>query len=837
MNKKGFFPCVWIQFLGDKVLATAGMRLEALLDAEILKKELPGEEQAVMQGQLDPLTQILWEASEQLVQNLVAWGEETFVELHWTSWPNLAFPARGKLDITLTLNSLSSTEEQAREKVLARYLPFRGILISHLPWAVFAPIHDEDELRDRIESFKPRNCLALMRRSQQVPLSLPLPVTAAQIGFIQKTESDDEAPRSNGAWVDHLFPWVPSFDPLHRLIDFLLWYPEPVSLNVRLRPHPRGEREDDFLIQTIRKCEELLSGPLRSDESILASQAVALKEFSLQRLTELSQARLRLSAYVASQGHLDEALMQTLATSFIGDDREEGSKRLLKGGVSLKRVAPERMKDPDFWPDGHDFTFSEAACLFRLPWPPQADLRGFKLKRWRSTFAYLPEKCLQNNHGVILGQNIHRGIAQPIKVSLEDRMRHMFIVGQTGTGKSTLMESLILQDIHAGRGLCLIDPHGELVEEILQQYPPKRLEDLILIDLTDHSYPFALNLLAWKNPEERDRIIDELYTSLDRMYDMNVAGGPIFEKHFRGMLRLLMGEGKRKFVPTLLELPLLYTDKGFRKFCLKGIDDEQIHQFLDEAEEIRGDSSIENISIYVTSKIARFTQDTRLRRIFGQEGLSLDFAWAMDKGKVVLINLGQGLFGETVSSLVASQLVGRFKAAAMARAKIALEKRRDFFLYVDEFQNLAHENFVDMLSEARKYRMGLILANQYTEQLQQNWVGRRDSMLSSILGNIGMTIAFRLGVEDAQRLAGVFSPTFSAHDLMELPNWEAYLKMHLGQTNIQAFNIRTIKSTGSRDPENVARLRKWNQQRYCNPAQKVDEEIQIRWSQIRKLGS
>lgn len=436
-----------------------------------------------------------------------------------------------------------------------------------------------------------------------------------------------------------------------------------------------------------------------------------------------------------------------------------------------------------------------------------------------------------------MGHNVHRGIVQPVRVPVQDRLRHMYIVGQTGTGKSTILENLLLQDIHAGRGLCLIDPHGELVEAVLHQYPLERKEDLILIDLPDNDYPFALNLLKWETPEERDRIIDDLYRAIDRMYDLRETGGPIFEKHFRGMLRLLMGEGKHDFIPTLLELPVLYARKDFRNFCRKKIDDEEVHLFLLEVEKVHGECAIENLSIYITSKISRFSQDSRLRRIFGQEGLSIDFPAAIDQGKMVLINLGRGIFGESVSALVASQIVGRFKAAAMGRNKVPPEKRHDFYLYVDEFQNLAHENFADLLSEARKYRMGLILANQYTEQLRQEWVGRRDGMLSSILGNVGMILAFRLGVEDSKRLAEVFLPTFSAHDLMELPNWEGYMKVHSGGQNIPPFNLRTIKPQGFRDQGKVAYLKKLNRERYCRPAKDVDREIKARWKWIRERTS
>jgi hypothetical protein len=173
----------------------------------------------------------------------------------------------------------------------------------------------------------------------------------------------------------------------------------------------------------------------------------------------------------------------------------------------------------------------------------------------------------------------------------------------------------------------------------------------------------------------------------------------------------------------------------------------------------------------------------------------------------------------------------------MKRAMTPSEERRDFFLYVDEFQNLAHENFADLLSEARKYRLGLTLATQYTQQLEREWVDRKDTMLSSILGNVGIILAFRCGIEDSTRIEGVFSPVFSAHDLMELPNWEAYLKVHLGRKNIPAFNVQTIKNEAPKDSQRVAHFRDFSRKRYCRQAREVDEEIKERWTMLRRLAS
>jgi DNA helicase HerA-like ATPase len=375
--------------------------------------------------------------------------------------------------------------------------------------------------------------------------------------------------------------------------------------------------------------------------------------------------------------------------------------------------------------------------------------------------------------------------------STDDRMRHSFIIGQTGTGKSTLMESMILQDIRNGKGVAVIDPHGEMIDSLLGKIPQERAQDVILFDVLDRDRPMGFNFLEWNTLDERDLIVDELYLSVARLYDMKVAGGPIFEANFRGMLKLLMGDSKREgFVPTLLEFTACYQNQTFRKWLQKGITDNQIKDFVEELEKTGGDASLHNLSPYITSKFSRFINDTTLKHIVGQEKTTFDFDEIINSGKIFLVKLGRGRFGATVSALLANQLVSRFKLAAMKRGGMKPEDRREFYLYVDECHTLPSENFMELLSEARKFRMGLVLATQYTAQLEES-EHRKDSLLKSILGNVGTIIIFRVGKDDAVDLSPVLFPYFTPKDIVGLPNFHGYASMQLINEPTPSFSFRT----------------------------------------------
>ena len=496
----------------------------------------------------------------------------------------------------------------------------------------------------------------------------------------------------------------------------------------------------------------------------------------------------------------------------------------------MSDIAPAKVNEGKGFPEDELYTVREAASAFRLPAPPDDELGMLPIKRFRTSLAGMPFYNLQKSGALQIVVNEHHGQTQPVLISPDDRMRHVFIVGQTGTGKSTLMEAMILQDIRAGRGVGVIDPHGELVESIIGKIPTERLSDIILFDLLESERPMGFNVLEWRTLEERDLIIDELYLTLDRLWDMRQVGGPIFESNFRGMLKMLMGEKSgRDFVPTILDFTACYLDGKFREWLKGRTKDPQTLDFVEELENTRGDACLSNLSPYVTSKFSRFVHDRRLRSIVGQEKTAFDLDEVINQKKIFLVSLGKGRFGTIVSAFLANQLVSRFKLAAMKRGEMRPQERTDFFLYVDECHNLPAENFCELLSEARKYRMGLTLATQYTALLQEE-KGNGFNLLSAIFGNVGTTLIFRVGQEDAVKLAPVLFPNFSAADIIGLPNYHGYARFQPGGNSVPPFSFRTEKDKTRWSELSARRVRQFTRAVYGNDISTINESIMRRRS-------
>ena len=388
--------------------------------------------------------------------------------------------------------------------------------------------------------------------------------------------------------------------------------------------------------------------------------------------------------------------------------------------------------------------------------------------------------------GILLGKNFYRGDESLIYMKDDDRRRHFYLIGQTGTGKSVLLKNMIVQDMEQGKGVCYIDPHGSDLEDILSRIPKGRVEDLIYFDPAGRDRTMGLNMLEYDSvyPEQKTFIVNELLGIFNKLFDMKIAGGPMFEQYFRNSALLVMDDPESG--NTLLEISRVMSNKAFRDLKLSRCKNLSVKLFWkDVAEKAGGEASLANIVPYITSKFDNFLGNDIMRPIIAQEKSSFDFRKIMDEKKILLVNLSKGRLGDINSHLLGLIIVGKLLMAALSRADIPESERNDFYLYIDEFQNITTDSIAVILSEARKYKLNLTIAHQFIGQLEEN-------IKKAVFGNVGSMGAFRVGAEDGEFLAKQFEPVFDAGDLLNIDNYRAYLKLLIEGQSTRPFSIATL---------------------------------------------
>lgn len=421
--------------------------------------------------------------------------------------------------------------------------------------------------------------------------------------------------------------------------------------------------------------------------------------------------------------------------------------------------------------------------------------------------------------GVILGQNRYRGVVKEIRMTRDDRRRHLYVIGQTGTGKSVTLKNLALQDMRNGEGVCVIDPNGDLVEDILALVPKERVQDVIVFEPFDLSRPLAINMLEYDPafPEQKTFQINELLNIFDTLYDLKTTGGPMFETYLRYSLLLLMDDPSEGF--TMMEVPRVLADTPFRKYLLAKCRNQLAKDFWEkEAEKAGGESALANMVPYITSKFNQFLANDFMRPIIAQSKSTLNFRKIMDEKKILLVNLSKGRLGELNARLLGMIVVGKLTIAAFSRTDITdIEQRKDFYLHIDEFQNFTTPSIATILSEARKYRLCLTAAHQFIAQL-------KEEIKNAIFGNVGSIIVFRVGADDAEYLAKQFEPYFAQSDLMNVANLNGYAKLIVNGTVAPPFSIfMPFPSKGNR--ELAASLKELSRLKYGRNLEEIDEEI------------
>lgn len=428
--------------------------------------------------------------------------------------------------------------------------------------------------------------------------------------------------------------------------------------------------------------------------------------------------------------------------------------------------------------------------------------------------------------GVLLGNNIFRGVKTPVRMARDDRRRHVYIIGRTGSGKSELIRNMAIQDIQNGEGLCVVDPHGDLVEGILPHIPESRAEDVILFEPFDTERPMGLNILEVKTEEQKDFAVQEMISIFYKLVTDPAMLGPMFEHNMRNAMLTLMAD--KEHPGTIVDIPRIFTDMEFQKYKVAKVKDLVVRNFWEKEMAKTSDFHKSEMLGYLISKVGRFVENSTMRNIVGQPKSGFDFRDVMDKGKILLINLSKGQTGEINAKLLGLIIVSKLQMAALSRTDIPEEQRRDFYLYVDEFQNFITDAFSSILSEARKYRLNLVIAHQYLGQLEQaagaQGAGSKD-LRDAVFGNAGTEIAFRIGVEDAEIMAKEFAPVFNEFDLVNIDRFNAYVKLMINGTGSKPFNMATLPPATGGKPERAAAIKELSRLKFGRPRQEVEEEI------------
>ena len=428
--------------------------------------------------------------------------------------------------------------------------------------------------------------------------------------------------------------------------------------------------------------------------------------------------------------------------------------------------------------------------------------------------------------GTLIGINEYRGEKKEIRLSVDDRRRHMYIIGATGMGKSVYMRNIAYQDMMDGKGFAFIDPHGDVVEEILARVPKERIDDVIYFDPGNIENPMGMNFLEYRTEEEKDFIVQEGINMLYSLYDPGHTGifGPRGEQMFRNAALLLMADPKGA---TFIDIPQVFVDAELVKEKLKYVTDKNVRDYwTKEFPASQKSNDAGEVVTWFSSKWSPFISNTMMRNILGQTKSSFDIRQVMDDQKILLVNLSKGKLGELNSKLLGMIFVMKFQTAAMSRVNIPENERKDFCLFVDEFQNFSTESFESILSEARKFRLNLIVANQFMTQLT-------DKIREGVLGNVGTIVAGRVGVTDAEMLEKVFTPTFTAEDLHKQPNHYAIATVMMHGMPTAPFTMALPAPMGEGRDEVFESLKNYCSTKFGRPRAEVDAEIEARMG-IRK---
>lgn len=622
---------------------------------------------------------------------------------------------------------------------------------------------------------------------------------------------------------------IDTFAPILSGLSKLSEIGEGAAIQVLAKPAPESIKKSvSRMIATLKKgakLEDVLKGlkigfkdiekaletkNKEEEEKVIDEEAIKTLQFKIDKPLLSVNLRVLVSAPVEYQA---DAILESVSGGF-----SQFSAPLRN---ELKIVKPRKPDDLIYRFSFRQFDDNQAmvlnteelASLFHLP----ASSTEVPKIKWLKAKEAAPPANLPVK-GTLVGESVFRGDRKSVYITEDDRRRHVYIIGQTGTGKSTLLTNMVVDDIRQGKGVSIIDPHGDLIEKILSLIPKERIDDVIIFDPSDRFRPLGLNMLEYdlNRPEEKTFIVNEMQSIFNKLF-LAETMGPMFEQYMRSALLLLMEDAPNE-PATLMEVARVFTDTAFRERKLSRIMNPIVIDFWEkEAVKAGGEAALANMTPYITSKFNNFTSNDYMRPIIGQPKSAFSFRQVMDEGKILLVNLSKGRIGDINANLLGMIITGKVLMAALSRVDEPQEKRRDFNLYIDEFQNFTTDSISTILSEARKYALNLTMAHQFIAQLTEK-------IRDAVFGNVGSIISFRVGAQDAEFLVKQFEPVFSENDLLNIDNFNAYVKILVNGQTTKPFNIKTLPPEGG-DMALVDKLKELSRLKYGRDRQEVEEEI------------
>jgi hypothetical protein len=658
---------------------------------------------------------------------------------------------------------------------------------------------------------------AMKWRGHITPASTVVRQAPASIGF-QSPGAPPERPAPESRLPHYLADRTHGFQSIASLLTAS---PIPIRISLTVEPCRLDRRQLTVLqeaISIIRNADATDQLPTHLEESA----QVWMK----------AQAGYRIKCETYSAQPVQESFLLMLGGEIyhgpvtVSCEKTPSPSRALRASVQTLRIGSEQ-NATEMVLDLHNCIPASVSLPAFLPRPESLVEAGVK-----SFYNRLP--LTLPTTGLCLGHIQEGNLDQLIYLCLAERDRHLALFGASGTGKSTLEFNLIMHDILHGEGVILLDPHGDLFRDVLASIPAHRAKDVILLDPTNRDRAAGINLLelcGLNRDLQTNFIINEFLKIVEKMYDLRVAGGPMFEQFFRSAMQLIMVSKKA----TLSDLSVVFENPKVRAALISESGNGYLADFWKMAEATRGEICLSNIGPYITSKINLFAHSALIRPIVGQEKSSINFKDIMDNRKILLVNLSKGVLGELDSQLMGMVILTRLMAAAMERVGTPTHLRTPVRVYVDEFQNFTTDTAGTLLSEARKFGISLTVANQNLNQLTNS--NGKFNLIDSVLGNVGSLILFRLGAPDAEKLASYLKPNFTSADLQSLPNFHAAARLLTPNGPTNPFVFQTYPARGRRATKRtLARIKK-AQLQYTTPISEVEKSLQDRRKYYEQMGN